>query len=111
VLKRSRAAPWWRSDFSSRTLQPGRSVARVQLGGFVICATCVHLLAEYDITEKNRVLAVYKLFEALKRSSAPDYRRLASLADQASADLTSLADQFERHRESHAKESAIGAGA
>jgi hypothetical protein len=73
--------------------------------------TCVQLLAAYCQTEKSREIAIHKLFEALKRSSVPDYRQLAFLADQASEELTLLADQFERHRESHTEKAAIGAGA
>ena len=74
------------------------------------CAKCVHLLAEYDRTEKGREMAVHKLFEALKRSDVPDYRRLALLANQASAELAFLTDQIEDHKESHAAEVATGAG-
>jgi hypothetical protein len=69
----------------------------------VTCATCFRLLTEYDQTEKNLDLAIHRRFEALKRSSVSDYRRLKLLADQASAELGLLADRIERHQKSHSK--------
>lgn len=76
----------------------------------MICATCVHLLADYDRIEEDWENVIHKLFQALRRSSVPDYRQLASLADQASAQLAFLADQIEQHRENHREEAAGGAG-
>jgi hypothetical protein len=68
-----------------------------------MCAICLRLLTEYDQTEKNLDLAIHRRFEALKRSSVSDYRRLKLLADQASAELGLLADRIERHQKSHSK--------
>ena len=69
----------------------------------MVCTECVRFRARYDWLERSSVIALSKVFLALKVSPAPDYRRLIDTAERASADLETLRMEIDHHKLGHPK--------